>query len=58
MLRPFPDFATYPTHHCVTGSKKHVYDYHGFPISEDLLPRDADAADRQLRRQGNPEGAP
>ncbi len=37
MLRPFPDFATYPTHHCVTGSLKHVYDYHGFPISEDLL---------------------
>jgi hypothetical protein len=37
MLRPFSDFATYPTHHCVTGSVKHVYDYHGFPISEDLL---------------------
>lgn len=37
MLRPFPDFATYPTHHCVTGSLKHIYDYHGFPISEDLL---------------------
>ena len=37
MLRPFPDFATYPTHHCVTGSLKHVYDYYGFPVSEDLL---------------------
>jgi hypothetical protein len=37
MLRPFPGFATYPTHHCVTGSLKHVYDYHGFPVSEDLL---------------------
>jgi hypothetical protein len=37
MLRPFPDFATYPTHHCVTGSLKHVYDCHGFPVSEDLL---------------------
>ena len=37
MLLPFPDFATYPTHHCVTGSVKHVYDYHGSPISEDLL---------------------
>jgi len=37
MLLPFPDFATYPTQHCVTGSMKHVYDYHGFPISEDLL---------------------
>jgi uncharacterized protein DUF4872/butirosin biosynthesis protein H-like len=37
MLQPFPDFATYPTHHCVTGALKHVYDYYGFPISEDLL---------------------
>jgi hypothetical protein len=37
MLRPFPGFATYPTHHCVTGSLKHVYDYHGYPVSEDLL---------------------
>jgi hypothetical protein len=37
MQRPFPGFATYPTHHCVTGSLRHIYDYHGFPISEDLL---------------------
>ncbi len=37
MLRPFPGFATYPTHHCVTGSLKRVYDYHWYPISEDLL---------------------
>jgi hypothetical protein len=37
MLRTLPGFATYPTHHCVTGSLKHVYDYHGFPVSEDLL---------------------
>jgi hypothetical protein len=37
MLRPFRDFATYPTHHCVTGSLRHIYDYHGFPVSEDLL---------------------
>ena len=36
-LQPFPGFETYPTHHCVTGSLKHVYDYHGYPISEDLL---------------------
>ncbi|NIK59222.1 BtrH N-terminal domain-containing protein [Kribbella shirazensis] len=35
--RPFPEFATYPTHHCVTGSLKHVYDFHGYPISEELL---------------------
>jgi IS30 family transposase len=37
MLHPLPGFATYPTRHCVTGSLKHVYDYHGFPVSEDLL---------------------
>jgi hypothetical protein len=37
LLRPFPGFTVYPTHHCVTGSLKHVYDYHGYPISEDLL---------------------
>jgi Domain of unknown function (DUF4872)/Butirosin biosynthesis protein H, N-terminal len=37
MLRPFRGFATYPTDHCVTGSLKHIYDFHGYPISEDLL---------------------
>jgi hypothetical protein len=36
-LQPFPGFETYPTHHCVTGSLKHIYDHHGYPISEDLL---------------------
>ncbi len=34
---PLTGFATYPTHHCVTGSMKHVYDFHGHPVSEDLL---------------------
>ena len=37
MLRAFPGFAAYPTHHCVTGSLKHIYDHHGHPVSEDLL---------------------
>ena len=36
-LQPFPGFETHPTNHCVTGSLKHVYDHHGYPISEDLL---------------------
>jgi hypothetical protein len=36
-LRPFPGFGSYPTHHCVTGSLKHVYDFHRYPISEELL---------------------
>ncbi|MCJ7781675.1 MAG: BtrH N-terminal domain-containing protein [Acidimicrobiia bacterium] len=36
-LQPFAGFETYSTHHCVTGSLKHIYDSHGYPISEDLL---------------------
>ncbi|WP_165553004.1 BtrH N-terminal domain-containing protein [Kribbella speibonae] len=36
-LRPFPGFGAYPTRHCVTGSLKHIYDFHGYPISEELL---------------------
>ena len=30
-------FRPLQTHHCVTGSLRHVYEYHGCPISEDLL---------------------
>jgi hypothetical protein len=37
VLQPFPGFEAFPTHHCVTGSLRHVYEYHGYPISEDLL---------------------
>jgi Butirosin biosynthesis protein H, N-terminal len=37
MFKPFPGFASYTTHHCVSGSPKHVYDFHGFALSEDLL---------------------
>ncbi|MBM3696310.1 MAG: DUF4872 domain-containing protein [Actinobacteria bacterium] len=33
----FPGFAAFPTHHCVTGSLRHIYEYHGYGISEDLL---------------------
>ena len=36
-LRPFAGFQTYSTQHCVTGSMKHIYDFHGHPVSEDLL---------------------
>jgi hypothetical protein len=36
-LRPLPGFAGFPTQHCVTGSLRHVYQHHGYPISEDLL---------------------
>ena len=36
-VQPFPQFRSYPTDHCVTGSLKHVYDFHGYGISEELL---------------------
>lgn len=36
-LHPFPGFTAFPTHHCVTGSLRHIYEHHGHPISEDLL---------------------
>jgi hypothetical protein len=36
-LQPFPGFTAFPTHHCVTGSLRHIYEHHGCPISEDLL---------------------
>lgn len=37
VLGPLPGFKSLETHHCVTGSMRHVYEYHGCPISEDLL---------------------
>jgi hypothetical protein len=36
-LQPFPGFVHFPTHHCVTGSLRHIYAFHGYPISEELL---------------------
>lgn len=30
-------FKSLETHHCVTGSMRHIYEFHHFPISEDLL---------------------
>jgi hypothetical protein len=36
-LEPFPGFRPFPTHHCVTGSMRHVYDLHGVDVSEELL---------------------
>lgn len=36
-LTPFPGFEAFPTHHCVTGSLRHIYEHRGYPISEDLL---------------------
>jgi hypothetical protein len=36
-LQPFPGFQSFKTHHCVTGSLRHVYLFHGYEVSEDLL---------------------
>ena len=36
-LQPPEGFQALKTHHCVTGSMRHIYEFHGCPISEDLL---------------------
>ncbi|MEW6092990.1 MAG: BtrH N-terminal domain-containing protein, partial [Chloroflexota bacterium] len=36
-LNPLQGFQPLKTHHCVTGSIRNVYEFHGYPISEDLL---------------------
>ncbi|HIC92725.1 MAG TPA: DUF4872 domain-containing protein [Anaerolineae bacterium] len=36
-LKPLPGFKSLATHHCVTGSIRHIYEFHDYPISEDLL---------------------
>ncbi len=36
-LKPLPGFKSLTTHHCVTGSMCLIYEFHGYPISEDLL---------------------
>ena len=33
----FAGFRPFETLHCVTGSMRHIYDFHDYPISEDLL---------------------
>jgi len=37
MPEPLKGFRVFKTDHCVTGSMRHVYEFHGYPISEDLL---------------------
>ena len=36
-LKPIPGFKSLCTHHCITGSMRHIYDFHNHPISEELL---------------------
>jgi hypothetical protein len=37
MLKPVECFRSLETHHCITGSLRHIYEFHNYPISEDLL---------------------
>jgi len=36
-LKPLAGFKSLETHHCVTGSMRHVYAYNDHPISEEIL---------------------
>jgi hypothetical protein len=36
-LKPLPGFKSLITHHCSTGSMRHIYEFHGCPVSEALL---------------------
>jgi hypothetical protein len=36
-LKPLGGFKSLKTHHCVTGSMRHIYAYHDHDISEDML---------------------
>jgi hypothetical protein len=36
-LQPIPGFEHFCTHHCVTGSMRHIYVFNGAPISEEML---------------------
>jgi hypothetical protein len=34
---PIPGFKSLCTHHCITGSMRHIYDFHNHSISEEML---------------------
>jgi hypothetical protein len=36
-LQSFKGFKALKTHHCVTGSMRHIYEFHNYSISEDLI---------------------
>ena len=37
MLKPLDGFQALATHHCITGSMRHIYEFHHYPISEEML---------------------
>lgn len=36
-IQAFPGFKHFTTHHCVTGSLRHIYAFYDYPISEEML---------------------
>jgi hypothetical protein len=36
-LKPFDGFQSLETHHCVTGSLRHIYEFYDHPLSEEML---------------------
>ncbi len=36
-LQPFPGFKNFTTHHCITGSLQHIYEFYEYPASEEML---------------------
>jgi len=36
-MQPLPGFKHFTSHHCVTGSLRHIYEFYGYPISEEML---------------------
>lgn len=36
-MEPFPGFKHFTTHHCVSGSLRHIYEFYGYPVSEEML---------------------
>ncbi|KPL16214.1 MAG: hypothetical protein AMJ93_16000 [Anaerolineae bacterium SM23_84] len=37
MLQTLEGFQSFETQHCVTGSLRHIYEFHGYSISEEML---------------------
>ena len=36
-ISAFPGVRQFPTHHCITGTLRHIYDWAGYEISEEML---------------------
>jgi hypothetical protein len=36
-VHPLPGFECWPTQHCITGALRHIYEFHAYPVSEEML---------------------